>query len=509
MSDAVPLFGMHRKPYLVMGMLLYSTSYLWYGLSGIDDYRFLCLCVFLATIGLIQMDVMADTMVVERSQFEPDGQKGQMQATCYSMRFAGSVVGALLAIALTSHIHSKNHGLLEVLEGRAGMEFHSVCIVIGLLPLVLMLPFMYFLVERYRNVAGMGAQGVDKNVRTYYGATTDGSERLGVDREYAYESPRPGRDRRVQRVDKGNGDEEAPLIPLSPHRYNRRAVGLSHEAMAAEVGPLSISKQLDQIWMTVQRTVVFGPLSFVYVYNIMQVPNVAWQSYLQLALHFPASVLGITVTVGSFMTFIGILVYKKYFFGASWRSIYIWSTLLTCFFSVTQVMLIFQINTRYLGINNYFFSVGDDVIQQFISGVQFLPVCILYMRLCPEGSEGASYSMLTTFGNIALVCANNVGSWLSGLWDVSNDAMRENDFYGLWRLTVLTSVLSVLPLALLGLLPRDTAEQEALGEKQDRSKLGGGLFLVVLFTSILASLVSAFSTVMSSSHHDGTASVPL
>ena len=48
---------------------------------------------------------------------------------------------------------------------------------------------------------------------------------------------------------------------------------------------LSFSRaQVDQIWQTVQRTVVFGPLSFVYVYNILQVPNVAWQSYLQLAL---------------------------------------------------------------------------------------------------------------------------------------------------------------------------------------------------------------------------------
>ena len=44
----------------------------------------------------------------------------------------------------------------------------------------------------------------------------------------------------------------------------------------------------------------------------------------------------------------------------------------------------------------------------------------MYMRLCPDGAEGASYSMLTTFGNIALVCASNLGSHLSQLWDVSN-----------------------------------------------------------------------------------------
>jgi len=201
------------------------------------------------------------------------------------------------------------------------------------------------------------------------------------------------------------------------------------------------------------------------------------------------------VTIGSFMTLLGVLAYKKYFFDASWRNIYIGSTLLTSFFSITQVMLIFRINTQYLGINNYFFSVGDDVIQQFISGIQFLPVCILYMRLCPEGSEGASYSMLTTFGNIALVCANNVGMLLSHIWDVSNDAMRAHDFSGLWKLTVLTSVVSVVPLLLLDLLPKNTAEQEALGGCQDRNKLGGTLFLVVLFASISVSLVSAFLTV--------------
>jgi hypothetical protein len=44
-----------------------------------------------------------------------------------------------------------------------------------------------------------------------------------------------------------------------------------------------------------------------------------------------------------------------------------------------------------------------------VAGIQFLPVCIMYMRLCPEGSEGATYAMLTTFGNIALVCGSNIG----------------------------------------------------------------------------------------------------
>jgi hypothetical protein len=75
---------------------------------------------------------------------------------------------------------------------------------------------------------------------------------------------------------------------------------------------------------------------------------------------------------------------------------------------------------------------GDDVITAYISGIQFLPVCIMYMRLCPEGAEGSSYSMLTTFGNIALVCASSVGNLLANVWDVSNVAMRKHDISGLY-----------------------------------------------------------------------------
>lgn len=40
----------------------------------------------------------------------------------------------------------------------------------------------------------------------------------------------------------------------------------------------------------------------------------------------------------------------------------------------------------------------------------------MYMKLCPEGAEGASYAMLTTFGNIAMVCSNNIGEQFSKIW---------------------------------------------------------------------------------------------
>lgn len=63
LSDVVPIFGMHRKPYLTIGALIYSLASFYYSNSEVDDVVFLALCIFVSTLGMIMLDVMADTMV--------------------------------------------------------------------------------------------------------------------------------------------------------------------------------------------------------------------------------------------------------------------------------------------------------------------------------------------------------------------------------------------------------------------------------------------------------------
>ncbi|CAN0409795.1 unnamed protein product, partial [Discosporangium mesarthrocarpum] len=91
------------------------------------------------------------------------------------------------------------------------------------------------------------------------------------------------------------------------------------------------------------------------------------------------------------------------------RLIYGWSVVVTSLFSGLQLLLIFGVNRR-IGLPDFWFALGDDVITQYIQGIQFLPVCIMYLRMCPDGSEGATYAALTTLGNIALACASSLGT---------------------------------------------------------------------------------------------------
>jgi hypothetical protein len=98
------------------------------------------------------------------------------------------------------------------------------------------------------------------------------------------------------------------------------------------------------------------------------VPNIAWQSYLQLDLGYSSWILGLLSIIGSIMTLVGILVYKYFFFHISWRMIYMITAAIKVLFQLCNLILIFQWNEKYLNLSNYLFSVGDDIIKKYVTG---------------------------------------------------------------------------------------------------------------------------------------------
>ena len=132
-SDAFPINGAHRKPYLAIGAVVYSLAFMYYGMSSIEHVVFLAASICLGTVGLIQMDVMTDTMLVERSKFEKEAVKGQMQASCYSIRFFGGLVGA---IAGTSVCNKDSWGW--------GLTYKQSSLLNGLIPFLIVIPWLFW-----------------------------------------------------------------------------------------------------------------------------------------------------------------------------------------------------------------------------------------------------------------------------------------------------------------------------------------------------------------------------
>jgi MFS family permease len=248
----------------------------------------------------------------------------------------------------------------------------------------------------------------------------------------------------------------------------------------------STMDQCREIWKTVCSRAVWQPIGFVYLYNIMQVPNAAWRQYLKSVLHFTSNQLNVLLTASFVLLYLGTVIYKHFFIKTSWRRLYYMGFALNAIASLGQIALI---RGYTFGLSPFFFALGDDALVEFIVGMQMLPICIMMVSLCPPNSEGASYAMFTTAWNSAMLLAQAFGSSiLLGIWDTSKETMLSGNLDGLFKLSILTTLLQMSPIVFVSWLPHgrtDLVELAGDGDSGSSSTLGGGIFLFVVLSSIV------------------------
>jgi hypothetical protein len=125
----------------------------------------------------------------------------------------------------------------------------------------------------------------------------------------------------------------------------------------------------------------------------------------------------------------------------------------------------------------------------------------MYLGLCPEGSEGTTYAMLTTFSNLAGSLAFDISTALTAVWDVSSTAIAAGDYSGVWKLSLLCGLIGPLPLVLLGLIPKDKADQQELQQDTKRHYWRGVAFIVVMIVTLAITFTESIYEVYY--HDDG------
>lgn len=341
-------------------------------------------------------DVMTDALIVERSRYEPENERGSMQSKGYIIRFFGSTVGASIGAV----VYNKD-------SWDWYLPMNVVFFINGLFALVFLLPVVPFLLEL-----------------------------------------------------------ETGCVPKN--------FGL----------------QCRDLFHTVQLRSVWQPMTFVYIYNALQLTNAAWMNFLVEGLDFQAWMIGIVSIVGSVMAWFGIMTYERFFFASNWRIVYFWCTTLAAIIALGQLILVFGFN-RTIGIPDIWFSMGDDVLVEFVIAVQFLPMCIMYLGLCPPGSEGTTYAMLTTWSNLAGSLAFDISTALTEIWDVSSETIAAGDYSGVWKLSLLCGLLGPVPLLLLGLIPRNKEDQRALQKDESRHYWAGVAFIAVMIFTLMLTFVES------------------
>jgi len=259
-----------------------------------------------------------------------------------------------------------------------------------------------------------------------------------------------------------------------------------------------VKKQLYAIWQLVQRRAIWQPCAFIYIYNIFVLTNPAWNSFLVDGLGFSNFFLGLLTVGAAVLSYSALVIYKKYLFNVSWRYIYLGGTALSSLFSILQLILVFRWNVSW-GISspgwNLVFAMGTYGMVQFVQSIQFLPCCRMFLIMCPGGAEGASYAMLTTLSNLAGTVAYSIAAAVANIWNVENDTLLNHDYSGMWRLTVFCACIQLTGLIFLGLIPNGVDEQLALQSNNEKSLIGGTVFLTTVGLSLVFVMVITFITV--------------
>lgn len=260
--------------------------------------------------------------------------------------------------------------------------------------------------------------------------------------------------------------------------------------------------QLNGLWEMVQMQAVWQPLCFIVMFNALSTYNAAWGNYLQVEFHFNAFQYGSMSAVGSTVALLGVYFYRTYMLHSDkWRTVYVGTSITIFTFSMLNIALVLRINEWY-GIPAFWFAMGDQAIQYFSYGIQYMPSAIMFVTVCPDKQEGVSFAMLTGFQNLAGGIAATISNLLLGIWPVQLQDLRAGNTDGIWKLTLLTNMINLTPLLAVGwLLPTGIAHVERL--KQHKSKTGGIItivgyllgFIWVVTMSLLAIVKPCYSIV--------------
>ncbi|KAL7574447.1 hypothetical protein ACA910_015818 [Epithemia clementina (nom. ined.)] len=263
-----------------------------------------------------------------------------------------------------------------------------------------------------------------------------------------------------------------------------------------------VADQCMEIWHTVCSRATWQPMGFVFLYNMLQVSNAAGKEFSRTVLHFSSCQLNLMYFCALLLLYMGILTYKYFWIQSSWRTVYMVTTVIGLCCGGMQLMLI---NGRTLGLPPFWFAVGSHSFSEFVEGVQFLPVTIMMVHLCPVGSEGASYALFTSVKNTGLTLSAILSTSLLGIWDVSKEALAEGDLTGMVKLTCLATAIQFSGILYIGWLPHSKEELAKLGEENDtsggpsssmaRSKVGGFVFLAVTFLAIAYTITSGMMNI--------------
>lgn len=228
---------------------------------------------------------------------------------------------------------------------------------------------------------------------------------------------------------------------------------------------------------------IYRPCVFIFVMSAIPTCYFALVVFMQTSLHFTPMEFAYIDAASHGAHIFGATMFRKRLRHLSFQTIFYVGIFTLVALRCLQLLLITRTNIK-MHIPDLAFAMAEDVAFSIVGQVLIMPVCVLGARLCPRGIEGALYSTLMSVSNFGGLVASWTGAALSDAFGITSTA-----FGDLWKLSILCTALSVIPVFFVPFMPRtapaalpctpgstrcaDTPTAECTGCKTGDRKAGG------------------------------------
>ncbi|NBD15361.1 MAG: folate/biopterin family MFS transporter [Cyanobacteria bacterium] len=209
----------------------------------------------------------------------------------------------------------------------------------------------------------------------------------------------------------------------------------------------NIQTQIQQLWQAIRQKRILLPTLFIFIWQSTPTSDSAIFFFITNELGFEPEFLGRVRLVSSFASLAGVWIFQRFLKTVPFRQVLGWSTVISSVLGMSVLLLVTHAN-RALGIDDYWFSLGDNLILSAIGEIALMPILVLAARLCPAGIEATFFALIMSIFNLAGFLSQELGGLLTALFGVT-----ENNFDRLWLLVICTNLSTLLPLPLINLLP--------------------------------------------------------
>lgn len=197
---------------------------------------------------------------------------------------------------------------------------------------------------------------------------------------------------------------------------------------------LNVKHQIGQLRQAVTQKAIWLPTAFLFIWQATPTADSAFFFFTTNELHFQPEFLGRVRLVTSFASLIGVWIFQRFLKTVPFRVIFGWGTFISATLGMTMLLLVTHTN-RLLGIDDHWFSLGDNLILTVMGQIAFMPVLVLAARLCPPGVEATLFALLMSVFNLAGMVSYEFGAlimhWLG---------ITEKNFEALWLLVIITNL---------------------------------------------------------------------